>query len=206
MNEKISSIMDKINELQSELEVEFAKRRAELSFGLERGRVVFEEEILKRHKALQVSLPRYIREARPLVAITAPVIYSLIVPFVLLDIMVTIYQAVCFPAYGIEKVKRSDYFNFDRRHLAYLNALQKLNCAYCSYGNGLIAYVREIAARTEAHWCPIKHAKRVIGAHEKYRDFADYGDAEAFKALEDGSTNVAVDGKKSALGDIKPRG
>lgn len=201
MNEKVTALIKRINELQSELEVELAKRRAELRFGLEHGRVVFEEEILKRHKALQVSLGRYMREARPMVVITAPVIYSLIVPFVLLDIMVTVYQAVCFPAYGIEKVKRSDYFVFDRHHLAYLNALQKLNCAYCSYGNGLVAYVREIAKRTEAHWCPIKHARMVIGAHDKYSEFADYGDAEAFSALQEEKPKEAVDGKKSALGD-----
>jgi hypothetical protein len=54
---------------------------------------------------------------------------------------------------------------FDRYHLAYLNVLEKLNCAYA---NGLIAYVREIAGRTEQYWCPIKHARRVIGAHSHY--------------------------------------
>lgn len=29
------------------------------------------------------------------------------------------------------------YVVFDRRHLAYLNAIEKLNCAYCEYGNGV---------------------------------------------------------------------
>ena len=64
---------------------------------------------------------------------------------------------------------------------AYLNALEKLNCAYCSYANGLIAYVREIAARTEQYWCPIKHARRVVGAHPRYVLFDDYGDAENYQ-------------------------
>jgi hypothetical protein len=41
---------------------------------------------------------------------------------------------------------------FDRTHLAYLNLVEKINCAYCSYGNGLAAYLREIAARTEQYW------------------------------------------------------
>jgi hypothetical protein len=62
-----------------------------------------------------------------------------------------------------------------------LNALEKLNCVYCSYANGLIAYVREIAGRTEQYWCPIKHARRVIGAHPHYAQFQDYGDAAAFR-------------------------
>jgi hypothetical protein len=180
MNEQISALMQRIAALQAELEAEFAQRRAELRFGLERGRVLFEEEILRRHKELRTGLLRYVLNARPWVVLTAPVIYALIVPLLLLDLSVLLYQTVCFRAYGIAKVRRSDYLVFDRHHLAYLNALEKLNCAYCSYANGLIAFVREVAARTEQHWCPIKHARRVIGAHAHYAGFIDYGDAEAY--------------------------
>jgi hypothetical protein len=182
MSTPISDLTEKIATLEAELEAELAKRRAELRVGMERGRVVFEEEILRRHRELRTKLSRYILRAHPLVVLTAPVIYSLILPLLLLDLFVTVYQAVCFPAYGIAKVRRGDYFVFDRRHLAYLNALEKLNCAYCSYANGLIAYVREIAGRTEQYWCPIKHARRVIGAHPYYAQFKDYGDAAAFRA------------------------
>lgn len=181
MNAKIDDLTARIREAELELEAEIARQSAGLRFGLEHGRAVFEEEVLRRHRELQTRLSRYILNAKPMVVITAPVIYAMIVPFVLLDIFVTVYQAVCFPAYGIEKVKRADYLIFDRGHLAYLNALEKLNCAYCSYANGLIAYVREIAARTEAYWCPIKHAKKATGAHEKYRDFVAFGDAEAYR-------------------------
>ncbi len=60
-------------------------------------------------------------------------------------------------------------------------ALEKLNCAYCSYANGVIAYVREIAGRTEQYWCPIKHARRAIGAYSHYAQFHDYGDAGGFR-------------------------
>lgn len=181
MSAKVDDLMGRIHALELELEAEFARQGAELRFGLEHGRVVFEEEVLRRHRELQTRLSRYILNAKPTVVITAPVIYAMIVPFVLLDIFVTIYQAVCFPAYGIEKVKRADYLIFDRGHLAYLNALEKLNCAYCSYANGLIAYVREIAGRTEAYWCPIKHARKTVGAHEKYINFVAFGDAEAYR-------------------------
>ena len=71
---------------------------------------------------------------------------------------------------------------FDRAHLGYLNALEKLNCAYCSYGNGLAAYFTEIASRTEQYWCPIKHSRRILHAHARYLHFADFGDAENFRA------------------------
>jgi hypothetical protein len=182
MANHIDNLIERIRSLEAELEAEFARHSAGLRYGLERGRIVFEEEVRRRHRELRTGLLRYIATARPLVVLVAPVIYSLIVPFVLLDLFVTLYQAICFPVYRIEKVRRSDYLVFDRQQLAYLNALEKLNCAYCSYCNGLIGFVREVAARTERHWCPIKHARRVIGAHPHYADFADYGDAEAFQA------------------------
>jgi hypothetical protein len=181
MDPRIIALTDKIRVLEAELEAELARRRAELRVGLEKGRAFFEEEILRRHRELKTHLSSYVLNARPLVVLTAPVIYALIVPLVLLDLFVTIYHAVCFPVYGIPKVRRRDYLVFDRHHLAYLNALEKLNCAYCSYANGLIAYVREIAGRTEQYWCPIKHARRVMGAHSRYTLFEDYGDAEGYR-------------------------
>jgi hypothetical protein len=181
MNPHIVALTEKIRMLEAELEAELAQRRAELRVGLEKGKAFFEEEILRRHRELRTRLSTYVLNARLLVILTAPVIYALIVPLVLLDLFVTIYQAVCFPVYGIPKARRRDYLVFDRHHLAYLNALEKLNCAYCSYANGLIAYVREIASRTEQYWCPIKHARRVIGAHPRYASFEDYGDAEGYR-------------------------
>jgi hypothetical protein len=181
MNETIPSLIERIRALESELEAELAQRRAELRVGLEKGRAYFEQEVLRRHRELRTRLSRYLLNASPWVVLSAPVIYALFVPLVLLDLCVMLYQAICFPAYGIEKVRRRDYLVFDRHHLAYLNALEKLNCAYCSYANGMIAYVREVAARTEQYWCPIKHARRVIGAHPRYAMFEDYGDAEGYR-------------------------
>ncbi len=180
MNPHIAALTEKIRALEKELDAELAKRRAELRIGLEHGRVAFEEELLRRHRALRRRLLPYILGANPLVILTAPVIYAGVVPFLLLDLFVTVYQTVCFPIYGIAKVKRANYLVFDRHHLAYLNALEKLNCAYCSYANGLIAYVREIAARTEQYWCPIKHARRVVGTHARYALFDDYGEGEGY--------------------------
>jgi hypothetical protein len=183
MNDQIAFLINKIGSLEADLEAELAKNRAELQFTLKQGRVAFEAEVLRRHKELKTSLARYILNARPLVALTAPFIYFLIVPLVFLDLSVSIYQAVCFSAYGIAKVRRGDYLVFDRRHLSYLNALEKLNCAYCSYANGIIAFVREVAGRTEQHWCPIKHARRILSVHPHYGEFVDYGDADAYRRL-----------------------
>lgn len=181
MNATIADLTRKIRTLEDELEVQLALARAELHVRIEEGKVSFEQAVLRRHRELKTHLLRYLAGARPLIVLTAPVIYALIIPFVLLDLFVTLYQAICFPVYGIAKVRRRDYLIFDRRYLAYLNALEKFNCAYCSYANGLIGYVREIASRTEQYWCPIKHARRVVGAHPRYGQFAEYGDAQGYR-------------------------
>lgn len=113
--------------------------------------------------------------------LTTPAIYSLAVPLVLLDLWVTAYQWICFPVYGIHRVPRRPYFVIHRHRLPYLTLFEKANCGYCSYATGLIAYVREVTARTEQYWCPIRHARRVRGAHARYRAFAAYGDADAYR-------------------------
>ena len=141
-----------------------------------------EEEVLARHRALRVSLPAFLASPRPLFILTAPVIYALILPVVLLDLFVAIHQAICFPVYGIDKVRRGDHVVIDRHQPACLNGLQKLNCICCGYANGVLALAREVAARTAQYWCPIKHARRVADPHALYGNFTDFGDAEGFRA------------------------
>jgi hypothetical protein len=130
----------------------------------------------------RTGLLRDVAEGELVTLLTAPVIYSLVVPFVLLDLWVSLYQAVCFRAWRLRRARRRDFFAIDRHRLAYLNGLEKINCLYCSYANGVIAYVREIAARTEQYWCPIRHARRVRGAHDRYEHFAHYGDARGYRS------------------------
>jgi len=182
MTTRTEKLLERIRALQDEMEEDFRRRRDRFRYRLENGRVVFEEGIREHHRAFRVRLSAFLRRTRPMVVLTAPVIYAMIVPFVLLDLFVTIYQRVCFPVYGIERVRRADFIRIDRHHLAYLNAVQKLNCVYCGYCNGLIGYVQEIAGRTEAYWCPIKHAARIGAHHAYYAQFVDYGDAEGFEA------------------------
>lgn len=132
------------------------------------------------HRSHRTGLGRYVISGDLATLVTAPVVYSVFIPFALLDFWVTAYQAVCFRAWDVPRVRRRDYFAFDRHRLAYLNAIEKFNCLFCSYANGLLGYVREIASRTEAYWCPIRHARRVRGAHERYPSFAPYGDPPAY--------------------------
>ncbi|WP_212524778.1 hypothetical protein [Actibacterium sp. MT2.3-13A] len=174
-------LLGRIRELQEAVQEEIEERRAEFRYRVERGRVVFEDDMRRRHRELREGWLSFLKRTRPMVVLTAPVIYSLILPLALLDLFVSLYQAICFPVHGIEKVRRGDYIAIDRHQLGYLNGLQKLNCVYCGYANGLIGYAREIASRTEEYWCPIKHARRIEEPHARYGSFVEFGDGEGFR-------------------------
>ena len=185
LSSRIDDILSRLHELQAELESEIdrllSEKRELFRYTLEQGKVRFEQSMRALQQRQKVGVWAYLRTAQLGHVLTAPVIYSLIVPFVLLDIGVTTYQHICFRVYGIPRVLRVEYFVIDRQHLAYLNAIEKFNCIYCGYINGLIEYVREISARTEQYWCPIKHARRTPDPHRRVGQFVDYGDAEAYR-------------------------
>ena len=181
MTRRIDDLLDQIGVLERELEQELNQARAEFRYRIEAGRVRFAREVRELHRLARQSVPRFLRESSAVNLLTAPLIYSMVVPIGLLDLWITAYQTVCFPAYGIARVRRSKYIVIDRQHLAYLNTIEKLNCVYCGYANGVFAYVREIAGRTEQYWCPIRHAKRVHAPHTHYRRFVAYGDADGYR-------------------------
>lgn len=173
----IEELLDRIRSLEEQIEQEYSHLRAEFT----QRREALADEFTALQRRQKVDLWRYLRESRWPVLLTAPLIYSGWPVFLVLDAFVSLYQALCFPVYGIAKVQRGDYLVFDRADLPYLNLVEKFNCLYCSYGNGVLAYAREIAARTEQYWCPIKHSRRVRDAHAHYPKFFEHGDAEAFR-------------------------
>lgn len=126
------------------------------------------------------SLLTWLRTGRVRNLLTLPVIYSVLVPMLLLDAWVTAFQWTCFPIFGIDRVRRRPYFVLDRHRLAYLNAIEKLHCTYCSYATGVLAYTREVTSRTEAYWCPIRHHRATAATHRLSPRFFAYGDATAY--------------------------
>lgn len=181
MDKRIRDIYSRIRELEDEIDEIIRERHARFRYEVKKHRVRFEADVRRHHRRLKRGLISFFRRTHFWSLVSAPVIYALIIPLVLLDLMLVLYQHTCMRAYGIPRVPRRDYIAIDRHHLAYLNAIEKLNCVYCSYANGLIAWAREIAARTEQYWCPIKHAIRVKGAHRRHAGFVDYGDAEGYR-------------------------
>jgi len=181
MPTRLNVLLDKIKDLEDELVDELQKQEA-FSYDIIKRRIHFEEKVSIRHKEYAKQLFIYITDAKIKHILSVPFIWICIVPVALTDITISIYQEVCFPIYGIPKVKRQDYIVFDRQYLNYLNIIEKINCGYCSYVNGLFGYMQEIAGRTEQFWCPIKHAKRIKSLHSRYQKFIDYGDAETYRA------------------------
>jgi hypothetical protein len=181
MNPRIGELLERIRQIETEVEEEVQRRRAALHADFEHRRIHFEHEVLEQQRRFKIGLMSYVLNAELRHVVTAPFIYAVFFPLLLLDLVVTAYQYICFPLYRIPRIRRRDYLVFDRAHLAYLNVLEKFNCAYCSYANGLAAYVKEIIGRTEQYWCPIKHARRTLQAHPYYSGFVDYGDAEAYR-------------------------
>lgn len=180
MAETLEKLRQNLRELQEQLEDEYRRRREALADTWRNGRMVFTAETRRLHRAQREGLLKYISHARFWPVVTAPVIYSMIIPFALMHFWVWVFQTICFPVYGIRKVPMGDFIAIDRHHLHYLNAIEKFNCVYCGYCNGVIGWAREVASRTEAYWCPIKHASRVEGLHRHYSEFKDYGDAEGY--------------------------
>ena len=178
---KIQDIIEEIKRLEKELLVEIQKKEDEFFYKIRGKKVYFEEEAKKIQKSFVTKVYAYILHASFLNIITVPFIWSCIIPAVLMDVSISLYQLVCFKIYKIPRVRRSKYIVIDRHKLGYLNIIEKINCFYCEYFNGLIAYIREIAARTEQYWCPIKHARKLAVMHSRYHKFLEYGDFQDYQ-------------------------
>ncbi len=181
MSAKLTELIDKIAKLEYQLIEEIKQQETKFQYRLDGTRIKFEDSVQEAHRRLRVAIIPWLRSSLLRNIVSIPFIYSMIVPLVFIDITMTIYQHICFRLYNVARVNRSKYVVIDRHVLSYLNAIEKFNCLYCSYGNGVIAYSREISARTEQYWCPIKHARKVVGTHSRYNQFLGFGESENYQ-------------------------
>ncbi|MFC1663328.1 hypothetical protein ACFL04_04180 [Patescibacteria group bacterium] len=114
--------------------------------------------------------------------VSLPFIWVTIIPLLVIDLLTEIYHRVCFPLYGLPRVKRGTYIRIDRHKLKYLNLVDKLGCVYCGYANGWLLYAADIAGKTEQYWCGIRHREHGdYKAPEHHQNFVDYGNEQQFK-------------------------
>ncbi|MBT4849285.1 hypothetical protein HON36_00335 [Candidatus Parcubacteria bacterium] len=111
-----------------------------------------------------------------------PFVYLMVFPIVILDIFLEIYHQICFRLYDLPLVPRGAYIKIDRHRLEYLDNVQKINCVYCGYSNGLIKYAMVIFAETEAYWCGIQHKEDdIFKAPDHHKSFLPHGDRDYFE-------------------------
>ena len=181
MREKFEERLNRIRELEKELEQEIAAKSQLIKGNFKKRRVIFGKAIREKHKNLKIPFFKFLARAKFRNVISMPIIYLMVIPIIFMDICVFAYQHICFRLYKIPIVERKEYFVIDRQHLSYLNIVEKINCFYCGYGNAVAAYTKEVIGRTEQYWCPIKHASRVKDPHSRYYKFFEYGNAEAYR-------------------------
>ncbi|MCB1704545.1 MAG: hypothetical protein KDI17_06765 [Halioglobus sp.] len=180
MNKKINDLLEEIRQREEELAKLLKQHEENLSYSIDGTKIRFEKAVKRAHRRVKTGIIQWLGESELRNVASAPVIYFMIIPFALLDITLSAYQYLCFGLYRIPRVRRSDYIVIDRHHLSYLNIIEKINCVYCGYVSGLLTYSREIVARTEQYWCPIKHARKVVNPHKRYAGFARYGESEGY--------------------------
>lgn len=178
MHEEIHKLIAQIGELESQLRERLHQQQTRDPYHADGKRIRFTSTVRKQHRGMRIHLLRWLAQSEWRNVVSAPFIFALFIPFALLDLFLALYLATCFPLYRLKRPRRSDFIVIDHQHLDYLNSMQRLNCVYCSYVTGLIAYAREIASVTEQYWCPIKHAGKIIGTHARYAKYLDYGETE----------------------------
>jgi len=181
MNDKIRELIEEIDSMKLKLAEEIDKQESHISYEIKNGYVTFEKEVLAKQRENMKNLLSWFREVPLLHLLTAPLIYAMVIPAIMFDVLLFVYQQVAFRVFKFEFIRRSDYMHFDHHYLGYLNIIEKLNCLYCSYFNGLMQYASAIAGRTELFFCPIKHAKKVVSQHKFYEEFLSYGDEEEYQ-------------------------
>ena len=177
----INKLLADMRTLQHQLDDILDEARERFRYTLEDGRAQFTREVQQLQRRYRVSSMHYLLASDWRSIVTAPVIYAMVIPLSAIDLSFTLYQHICFRAYGVPRVRRCDYMVNDRHKLAYLNTIEKVNCSYCGYGSGVISYAREIISRTEQYWCPIRHANRVPDPHARYVQFFAFGDAQGYQ-------------------------
>ena len=181
MSDKIKEMIEEIEAMKEKLGEEIAQHEKDISYEIQNGYVRFEKEVLDKQKKNMKNLLVWFRDIPLLHLLVSPLVYAMIIPAIFFDIILFVYQQVIFRIFKFKFIKRSDYILFDRQYLAYLNSIEKLNCLYCTYFNGLMQYAAAIAGRTELYFCPIKHAKKVAYKHDYYDKFFSYGDEEKYQ-------------------------
>lgn len=127
---------------------------------------------INQNQAMVLAPDKKLHSNRILLPFATIVIYTMILPVVILDIAITVYQTVYFSIMGIPKIKKKEYIRMERWDLKKLTLWQKINCVYCEYANGVLAWAKAVGNQTEVYSCAIRH-RHALKEHEHERKFYD---------------------------------
>ncbi len=102
-------------------------------------------------------------------------IYPIVLFFLFTDFLIWWYQTIYFGILDIPKLPRHKYIIMGRYKLPGLSRMQRLNCGYCEYANGVIQWLKAVANQTEIYSCAIKYATPLPG-QEYQAGFYDQND------------------------------
>jgi hypothetical protein len=109
MNKHIRDLLSRMKELDEQLQDALHKQPTEVLYQITGQKVRFKKTVREGHRKLKMNLFRWFWGSQLRNVLSAPFIYGIFLPFALLDLCLLVYQAACFPLYGIAKVPRSRY-------------------------------------------------------------------------------------------------
>lgn len=178
MNVRLQELLQKKKSPEHESGAESQENAADLLYKRHGRKVLFADEVKASQASCAVPVMPLLREAALCNLLSAPLTWFCLLPLALLGQVVSCCRALCLPIYGILQVRRGVRIIMNRSRINSLNSREKINCACCSCLIGGIAFLQEVAGRTEQYWCPIKHARRIGSRHNRYAKLFEYGDAE----------------------------
>ena len=92
MNERINQILSQMAELEAELRSAVHDQESRMFFQIKGKRVEFDRTVREAHRKLKTNFFRWLVTNRPQNLITGPVIYSMVIPLLMLDACVSFYQ------------------------------------------------------------------------------------------------------------------
>ena len=92
MNERISQILQQMATLEAELQTAVHAQEHRMFFQIKGRRVEFERSVREAHNKLKLGLWRWLLTNRPQNLLTGPLIYGMVLPLLLLDGCVSVYQ------------------------------------------------------------------------------------------------------------------
>lgn len=113
--QRLQELASEIARLQGEPDREIESRRRALGWHLKRGIVEFEHGITIEHRRLRMGMVTFLARSPIGAILTAPVIYSMFIPLLLMDAWASLYQAIYFRAYRIPRVQRARLDKFRER-------------------------------------------------------------------------------------------